>query len=484
MRRRESVGCGLLAILPTLTALSLPLGRVVSQAQPQPLHVRELSPDDNKQVTNLRTVVFASHLTSPGSLYMQARKWEEAMADKTLVLVACADAGSDLAASMQSTEDSKQDKRPAGATMKGSNALPFDLRSIMSESPVVGTADMLLHPIDGCKFCYVTNVCTHPQARRRGVARRLMDEVDARASQMEVSALVLHVDESNAAAYNLYENIGFVLLRDLLGCVSDEMATTPAGAAASARVDAFEAAFNSPQFTGDDPTAKLPLLMIKGCRAPGELDPWAVQAAGSYAHYMAARAAGTQQGGAPSVSQGIAGGSEATRDPAPLAYESQDIGSGSEDTRDPAPLAPPSPPPSPPPPSPPPYESQGIAGGSEATRDPAPLAYPATAASDATRAQEGSGLTEAIDQITQSLEQLDDQITQSIDQLTQPGGATGPLPLNGPPSAMIDQLTQPGGATGPLPLNGPPSAIDQLTQPGGCQPPTTSQPLNAPKTDT
>ena len=45
--------------------------------------------------------------------------------------------------------------------------------------PVVGTADMLLVP-SAPGHCYVTNVCVAPVARRRGVARQMMDEICAR----------------------------------------------------------------------------------------------------------------------------------------------------------------------------------------------------------------------------------------------------------------------------------------------------------------
>jgi len=62
-------------------------------------------------------------------------------------------------------------------------------------------------------FAEVSAVCTHPDARGRGYARRLMLEVMAGARSGETP--LLHVLSSNAAAIRVYEGIGFRRRRGL-----------------------------------------------------------------------------------------------------------------------------------------------------------------------------------------------------------------------------------------------------------------------------
>lgn len=52
-------------------------------------------------------------------------------------------------------------------------------------------------------------VAVHPQARRRGLARALLQEGLARLQQMDVQACFLEVRVDNAAAITLYESLGF-----------------------------------------------------------------------------------------------------------------------------------------------------------------------------------------------------------------------------------------------------------------------------------
>ena len=210
----------------------LPVVAVALQTvAPAQLSVRELKTADLKQVTSLRTTVFASHLSSPYSIYMQERLWEEAMANKTAVLVACATG--ELADSM----------RRQG----------FDGTS----EPIVGSADMLLVPVEQHRCCYVTNVCVNPKARRRGVARHMMDAIDVRAAELAATALTLHVEESNAAAVGLYKSLGFSAITE------HAMDTEVAGVGAAA----VDAVFSTPKFVGDDPDQLDQLLMIKGVEA-------------------------------------------------------------------------------------------------------------------------------------------------------------------------------------------------------------------------
>ena len=56
----------------------------------------------------------------------------------------------------------------------------------------------------------IVNVATHPDHRRRGYARAVIDEVLKLARERGVTTLTLEVRESNAAARALYESAGFL----------------------------------------------------------------------------------------------------------------------------------------------------------------------------------------------------------------------------------------------------------------------------------
>ena len=153
------------------------------------LRVHELRSTDTKTVCDLRTAVFSSHLQAPFSKIVQGRKWEESMQEKTKVLVARA--ARDLATILL--------KEDSFVGFAGDD-----------DEPIVGTADMQLVPIPvGGSCCYVNNVCVDPCARKRGVARALMEVIDVLAvRELGASALVLHVDADNVPAMRLYERYG------------------------------------------------------------------------------------------------------------------------------------------------------------------------------------------------------------------------------------------------------------------------------------
>ena len=152
------------------------------------LRVHELRSADTKTICDLRTAVFSPHLEAPYSKIVQGRKWEESMQEKTKVLVARA--ARDLATRL------KMEDQFVGFAGD-------------EDEPIIGTADMQLVPIpdDGGGFCvYVNNVCVDPCARKRGVARAIMDVVEVLSvRELGASALVLHVDADNMPAANLYE---------------------------------------------------------------------------------------------------------------------------------------------------------------------------------------------------------------------------------------------------------------------------------------
>ncbi len=66
-----------------------------------------------------------------------------------------------------------------------------------------------LNPVRG----YVLNVWTHPDHRRRGLARRLMDVVMAEARRRQIRVLALHASDTGRL---LYEHLGFRQSREML----------------------------------------------------------------------------------------------------------------------------------------------------------------------------------------------------------------------------------------------------------------------------
>ena len=57
---------------------------------------------------------------------------------------------------------------------------------------------------------HITNLATHPQYRRQGVARKLMNELIAVSKERGVRYLTLEVRRTNNEAQELYQKLGFV----------------------------------------------------------------------------------------------------------------------------------------------------------------------------------------------------------------------------------------------------------------------------------
>lgn len=56
---------------------------------------------------------------------------------------------------------------------------------------------------------YIANIAVHPNARRQGIAVRLLGELDIRARQLALRFITLEVRVSNTAAQSLYAAMGF-----------------------------------------------------------------------------------------------------------------------------------------------------------------------------------------------------------------------------------------------------------------------------------
>lgn len=92
-------------------------------------------------------------------------------------------------------------------------ALSEELNSDKSLFLVAEEGDTVLGYV-GCQTVldegYITNVAVHPAARRRGVARMLLQSLQETALQRGLTFVTLEVRVSNAAAIALYENAGYV----------------------------------------------------------------------------------------------------------------------------------------------------------------------------------------------------------------------------------------------------------------------------------
>ncbi|MDQ6644890.1 MAG: GNAT family N-acetyltransferase, partial [Chloroflexota bacterium] len=81
---------------------------------------------------------------------------------------------------------------------------------------VAAKAELMLPPqsmLDTTpSFGYVKRVVVHPDFRKQGLARQLMQHIITFAhTEQQINAIDLHVWEDNAAAVRLYESLGFEL---------------------------------------------------------------------------------------------------------------------------------------------------------------------------------------------------------------------------------------------------------------------------------
>ena len=75
----------------------------------------------------------------------------------------------------------------------------------LEETRVAAYGGMLLAPDEG----QVTNVAVHPDYRRRGLAKAIMNAIDIFATENGIVYLSLEVREKNAAARSLYASCGW-----------------------------------------------------------------------------------------------------------------------------------------------------------------------------------------------------------------------------------------------------------------------------------
>jgi len=74
---------------------------------------------------------------------------------------------------------------------------------------IIGNASLIPFRDKGKRIHLIANVATHPDHRRRGIARILTQRAVEHARQKKTTAIWLHVRDDNPGAIKLYENLGF-----------------------------------------------------------------------------------------------------------------------------------------------------------------------------------------------------------------------------------------------------------------------------------
>ena len=78
---------------------------------------------------------------------------------------------------------------------------------------LVATEDGSVAGYIGSYFChpegYITNVAVSPSSRRKGIGRKLIEELIRHGEEKKLSFWTLEVRESNEAAISLYSSLGF-----------------------------------------------------------------------------------------------------------------------------------------------------------------------------------------------------------------------------------------------------------------------------------
>jgi len=79
-----------------------------------------------------------------------------------------------------------------------------------SNGRVVGNVSLIPFIKNGKKVFLIANVATHPEYRRRGIARQLTAAAMEKAREKKAQSIWLHVRDDNPGAIELYRDLGFV----------------------------------------------------------------------------------------------------------------------------------------------------------------------------------------------------------------------------------------------------------------------------------
>ena len=105
--------------------------------------------------------------------------------------------------------------RDASFLRRASNAiesasLPLSGFVWEQDGRIVGNASLVPFRHEGKRLYLIANVATHPEYRRKGIARALTERVMQHAYQRGVNDLWLHVRADNPGAVQMYSELGFV----------------------------------------------------------------------------------------------------------------------------------------------------------------------------------------------------------------------------------------------------------------------------------
>jgi len=78
------------------------------------------------------------------------------------------------------------------------------------DSRIIGNASLVPFRNNGKRIHLIANVATHPEHRRRGIARALTEQVMQNARQRGTNELWLHVRADNPGAVQMYTDLGFI----------------------------------------------------------------------------------------------------------------------------------------------------------------------------------------------------------------------------------------------------------------------------------
>ena len=93
--------------------------------------------------------------------------------------------------------------------MTDTTSLPLTGYVWEEDKKIVGNASLIPFRDRGKRVHLIANVATHPDYRRRGIARALTERTMAHAREKNTAAIWLHVRDDNPGAVKLYEDLGF-----------------------------------------------------------------------------------------------------------------------------------------------------------------------------------------------------------------------------------------------------------------------------------
>ncbi len=160
-----------------MASVPLPAGST-AESYVRPLNILR----DLPRVADLIEVCFATNMDSEGQSYV--RQMRRASRDMSFM-------------------------RWASAAIE-SASLPLSGFVWEQEGRIIGNASLVPFRHKGKRIFLIANVATHPDHRRKGIARFLTEQVMQQARQRGADELWLHVREDNPGAVRIYSDLGFV----------------------------------------------------------------------------------------------------------------------------------------------------------------------------------------------------------------------------------------------------------------------------------